>query len=142
MKISARNVFKGKITGIQLGAVNAEVALTTAGGDRIVASVTNASVQALGLASGKEAIALVKASSVLVLTDSEGYQLSTRNSLSGKIASITEGPVSAEVAIALPGGGAVHATITHEASKELGLKVGASATAIFKAGAVILAAKA
>jgi molybdate transport system regulatory protein len=117
MKISARNTFRGKITEVKIGAVNSEVDLTTAGGDKIVATVTNASVKALGLAVGKDAIALIKASSVLILTDSEGYKLSTRNSLAGKIAKITEGPVSAEVSITLPGGGTVHSTITNDARR-------------------------
>ncbi len=141
MKISARNSFQGKITEVKAGAVNSEIALATTGGDKIVATVTNASVAALGLTVGKEALALVKASSVLVLTDSSGYKISARNNLSGKISRIHEGPVSAEVSIQLTGGDVVHATITHEAAVELGLKVGQTASAIFKAGAVILAVK-
>ncbi len=52
MKVSARNMFKGKITQLSNGAVNAEVELTTAGGDKLVAIVTEASVQSLGLAVG------------------------------------------------------------------------------------------
>jgi molybdate transport system regulatory protein len=139
MKISARNVFKSKITAVKAGAVNSEIDLTTAGGDKIVAIVTNDSVKSLGLAVGKDATALVKASSVLVLADGAGVKLSARNCLTGKITKITEGPVSAEVSIALAGGGAVHATITHDASAELGLKTGATATAVFKASAVIIA---
>jgi molybdate transport system regulatory protein len=139
MKISARNVFKSKVTAVKTGAVNSEIDLTTAGGDKIVAVVTNDSVKSLGLAVGKEATALIKASSVLVLADGAGVKLSARNCLTGKITKITEGPVSAEVSIALSGGGSVHATITHDASAELGLKVGATATAVFKASSVILA---
>lgn len=68
MKVSARNVFKGKITALVNGAVNAEVELTTAGGDRIVAIVTEGSVKSLDLAVSKEAIAYVKAPWVMLLT--------------------------------------------------------------------------
>ncbi|MGB0129060.1 MAG: TOBE domain-containing protein [Rhodocyclaceae bacterium] len=139
MKISARNVFKGKVTAVKPGAINSEVDLTTAGGDSIAAVVTNDSVSSLGLAVGSEVTALVKASSVLVMAEGGDVKLSARNCLSGTISKITQGPVSAEVTIDLPGGAAVHATITHEANTELGLKVGGSATAVFKASAVILA---
>jgi molybdate transport system regulatory protein len=139
MNISARNALKGTITAVKTGAVNAEVDLTTAGGDKIVAIVTNDSVKALSLAVGGEATALIKATSVLVLTEGSGLKLSARNCLKGNITKISEGPVSAEVSIALPGGGEVHATITHDAAGELGLKVGGEASAVFKASAVILA---
>ncbi|MCE1181000.1 MAG: TOBE domain-containing protein, partial [Rhodocyclales bacterium] len=52
MNVSARNVFKGQITGLVDGAVNAEVELTLPGGDKIVAIVTEGSVKSLGLALG------------------------------------------------------------------------------------------
>lgn len=57
MKISARNIFEGKITSLVDGKINAEVEVTTAGGDRIVAVVTESSVQSLGLALGKPVLA-------------------------------------------------------------------------------------
>jgi molybdate transport system regulatory protein len=139
MKISARNVFKGKVTALKTGAVNAEVSLTTSGGDRIVAIVTNESVKSLGLAIGAEATALVKASSVLVMTDGHASRLSARNCLPGKITSVTQGPVSAEVTIALTGGANVHATITRESAIDMALRAGAEATAVIKASSVILA---
>ena len=139
MKISARNVFPGRVTKVQVGAVNSEVDLTTKSGLHLVAVVTNESVRSLGLAVGCEATALIKASSVLVLLEDANVKLSARNCLSGKISKVAEGPISAEVTIILPGGDHVHATITHESSKELELKVGMPATAVFKAQSVILA---
>ena len=139
MKISARNVFKGQVTVVKTGAVNSEIDLSTTGGDRIVAIVTNESVKALGLSVGSDATALIKASSVLVMTEGDGLRLSARNCLKGKITKIAEGPVSAEVSITLPSGNIVHATITHDASAEMGLKVGAEASAVIKASSVILA---
>jgi molybdate transport system regulatory protein len=142
MKISARNIFPGKIEAIKPGAVNTEVDLLIAGGQRIVAIVTNDSVKSLGLAVGKDATAIVKASSVLILAEGNSIRLSARNSLAGTIAKLTHGPVSAEVSIALPGGASVHATITNDAAVELGLKEGGSATAIIKASSVILGVQA
>ncbi len=139
MKISARNIFKGKVTAVRTGAVNAEVDFATAGGDTLVAIITNESVQSLGLAAGSAAFALVKASSVMVLVEGSGLKLSARNCLKGQVVKLTPGPVSAEVGIALPGGEVVHASITQESVKELGIAVGSTATAVFKASAVILA---
>lgn len=138
MKISARNIFRGQVEAVKAGAVNSEVDLRLSGGEKLVAMVTNESAQSLGLAVGKEAIALVKASSVLVMTDDSGIRLSARNCLAGTVKAVTAGPVSAEVAIALAGGDEVHATITHAAEVELGLTTGSAAMAVFKASAVIL----
>ena len=139
MKISARNVFKTKVTAVKVGSVNSEIELATSTGEKIVAMVTNESAKALNLSIGRDTTALIKASSVLVMTEGADVKLSARNCLPGKISKILEGPVSAEVTIALASGAAVQATITHQAVKELGLKKGAAASAVFKAGAVILA---
>ena len=138
MKISARNAFQGKITEIKPGSVNSEVDVTLGGDDKIVAIVTNGSVQKLGLVAGKSVSVLIKASSVLVMTDGSGITLSARNILAGKVSKLNNGPVSSEVAIALPSGSTVFATITHDAVIELGIKEGASASAVFKASSVIL----
>lgn len=113
-----------------------EVAL--GGNDKITAIVTNGSVHALGLTVGKAVTALIKALSVLVMTDSTGIVLSARNVLAGKVSKVSNGQVSSEIAIALPSGATVHATITHDAVNELGIKEGVTASAVFKASAVIL----
>jgi molybdate transport system regulatory protein len=138
MKISARNVFDGSVEEVKLGAVNSEVDVALAGGIKIVATVTNDSVKELGLAAGKPVLAIIKASSVMILTEGDGVKLSARNRLEGTIATLTEGPVSTEVALTLTNGSTVCATITHDASVALGLKVGTKATAIFKAPSVII----
>jgi molybdopterin-binding protein len=66
MKISARNVLKGRITRIVDGAVNCEVTLEIAPRTEIVSIITKPSVASLGLAVGGEAYAVIKASSVMV----------------------------------------------------------------------------
>ena len=139
MKISARNIFQGKVSAVRIGAVNAEVDFRTAGGDALVAIITNESVHALGLQAGSAAAALVKASSVMVMSEGDGLRLSARNCLQGKVVQLAPGPISAEVGIALPGGDVVHASITQESLRELGIAIGASVTAVFKASSVILA---
>ena len=69
MKISARNVLKGKVIKIVRGAVNAEVTLELPGGVQIVSIITISSVNTLGIKEGQEAYAVVKASSVMVAVD-------------------------------------------------------------------------
>jgi molybdopterin-binding protein len=66
MKISARNVLKGRVTRIIDGAVNCEVTLEIAPGIEVVSIITKASVESLELAVGSTAYAVIKASSVMV----------------------------------------------------------------------------
>lgn len=144
MKISARNVFEGRITALVDGQVNAEVELTTAGGDRIVAVVTESSVQSLGLVLGKPVIAFVKAPWVIVVAGDGGdggdkaVRFSARNQLPGTVQSIAKGAINSEIAIKLGGGTLVHAVITNEAVMELGLAPGVPASALIKASHVVL----
>ena len=138
MKISARNVFEGTITALVDGKVNAEVEVTTPGGDRIVAIVTEGSVASLGLAVGKPALAYVKAPWVMVLAGDGGVKFSARNQLAGVVDSVHKGAVNSDVAIRLAGGTLVHAVITNEAVMELGLKPGVPASALIKASHVVL----
>lgn len=138
MSVSARNVFKGQVTAVVAGAVNAEVELTLPGGDRIVAIVTEGSVKALGLAVGKEAVAYVKAPWVMLLSGTENVRFSARNQLAGKVSVLQKGAVNTEVGIRLPGGTTVYALVTNEAVLELGLREGCEASALIKASHVIL----
>jgi len=69
MKISARNMLKGKISKIISGAVNSEVIIETAGGESIVSIITKESVDSLGLKEGKDVYAVIKASNVMVAVD-------------------------------------------------------------------------
>lgn len=138
MNVSARNVFKGKITALTDGVVNAEIELTLPGGDRIVAIVTETSVKSLRLAVGGEAVAYVKAPWVMLLSGQPDVHFSARNQLSGKVSALTKGAVNTEVAITLAGGSVVHSVVTNEAVLELGLKLGEPATALIKASHVIL----
>ena len=139
MKSSARNQWSGKVANINLGAVTAEVSITLNGGATLIASITNESAKAMNLAYGKEVIALVKAPMVMVVTDLEGYRLSARNQLSGTVTHLRYGPVNTEVVIDLPSGDQVVASVTSQSCDLLGLKEGSAATAVFKAGSVILA---
>ena len=69
MKLSARNVLKGKVVKIVKGAVNSEVTVELPGGIQIVSIITNQSVTALKLKKNGEAYAVVKASNVMIAID-------------------------------------------------------------------------
>jgi molybdopterin-binding protein len=69
MRISARNVLKGKITAIVPGAVNSEITLELPGGQQIVSVITKASADKLQLKVGNEAYAVVKSSNVMIAVD-------------------------------------------------------------------------
>jgi len=68
MKISARNQFKGKIVEIKEGAINGIVVLDIGAGNKISATISMDAIKELGLKEGAGAIAVVKATSVLIAT--------------------------------------------------------------------------
>ncbi len=69
MKLSARNQFKGTVIGIREGAVNDIVKINIGGGNVMSATISHEAVKELGLEVGKEAYAVVKATSVMVGID-------------------------------------------------------------------------
>jgi molybdopterin-binding protein len=69
MKISARNLLPGKVIALTKGATTAHVKIEIAAGAVVTASITNEAVDALGLAVGKKASAVIKASDVMVAID-------------------------------------------------------------------------
>jgi len=138
MAISARNVFAGTVSEIREGAVNAEVSLSVTGGDVVVATVTLDSLKALGLTVGRSVTAFVKAPSVMVVSGDDSVRYSARNHLNGSVSELKTGAVNSEVVIKLAGGSEVKAIITNDAVIDFGLAVGSAASALFKAGSVIL----
>lgn len=139
MLTSARNQFPGTIKEIKIGVVNAEVVIGLKGGETVIASITKESVGSLNLKEGKNVIALVKAPQIILVSDFGGNKLSARNQLAGEVTQVKAGAVDAEVDIRLSGGDLIAATVTNESTVNLGLKNGKAVTAVFKAGAVILA---
>jgi molybdate transport system regulatory protein len=137
MQTSARNQFAGEVTEVKHGAVNDEVTLRTQQGLAIVAVITHGSAASLGLAAGKKAFALIKASSVIVMVDVAKSQVSARNCIAGTVSAVTKGAVNSEVIISA-GGAQIAAIITNESVDRLGLASGKAATAIFKASSVIV----
>jgi molybdopterin-binding protein len=69
MKISARNILKGKVKSIVRGPVSAEVSLELPGGGMIVSVITKSSADRLNLQEGSEVYAIIKATNVMIATD-------------------------------------------------------------------------
>ncbi|MBB3103911.1 TOBE domain-containing protein [Azomonas macrocytogenes] len=136
-KTSAGNQFHGRIKTIEQGAIDSCVSLDLGEGLEIVATMTNECADDLQLTTGKAAIALVKASFILLSPDPE-LKISARNRLQGKLIAIIPGTISSEVKIQLPKGRTLTATVTNESVSELGLAPGQPCTAFIKASHVII----
>ncbi|MBW9103896.1 TOBE domain-containing protein [Paraburkholderia phenoliruptrix] len=137
MQTSARNQFAGEVVQLTHGAVNDEVTLRTAEGLQIVAVITHGSASTLGLAVGKRAFALVKASSIIVMIDVASNQVSARNCIAGTVSAVTKGAVNSEVTISA-GSAQIAAIVTNGSVERLGLAPGKAASAMFKASSVII----
>ena len=69
MKVSARNQLKGTIVDVVKGATTSHVRIDVGGGVIMTASITNEAVDDLKLAKGQPAIAVVKATDVLIAVE-------------------------------------------------------------------------
>lgn len=140
MKTSARNQFAGPVIALKEESVDVEVRVGLAPGLELTAIVTRDSAENLGLAAGRDVMAFVKASSIVLVVE-EDCRISARNRFRGEVVHIHRGPVNAEVSIALPGGQHVlTAVITDQSVQRLGLVEGFQVTAVFKASSVFLVA--
>jgi|JI10StandDraft_1071094.scaffolds.fasta_scaffold127383_3 molybdate transport system regulatory protein len=138
VRTSARNQYVGTVSGLREGPVDYEVRIRLDDSLELAAVVTRESAEQLGLAIGSEVIALIKASSLLLLTD-ESLRISARNRLWGTVQRIVDGPVNASVTLDLGSGRTATAVVTRESVESLGLALGKRACAAFKASSVILA---
>lgn len=141
MKTTARNQLAGIVKSVEIGPVSAQVSIALKSGDEVTATLTSAAAQRLKLKKGKEALALIKASAIVLVTDFAGWQLSARNQLAGTVSRIERGAVSSLVVLTLPGGTLLTASVTNEGVEALDLQVGTPATAVFKAYSVIIATR-
>ena len=69
MKISARNMLKGRVKSVSHGVVNSEITVELPGGDLIVSIITKTSAENLGLVPGKQVYTAIKASNVTIATE-------------------------------------------------------------------------
>ena len=141
MKTSSRNAYVGKITAIILGGLNDEVELELATGEKIYGQLAHASAERLGLVVGMEAMALVKATEILLVNDNDDYEVCCRNQFTGKVLKLVRGFVNGEVILQTPSGFELSATVSLEGLNRLRVERGATVTAAFKSSNVIIAAK-
>ena len=134
MKLSARNQFAGKVAKVEEGAVHGIVTIDVKG-TPITATISMNAIKELGLAEGKDAVAVIKATEVMVATG--GMTISARNKFAGKVAAIEKGAVNDIVKIDTAFG-TVSATISDSAVAELGLEAGKEAVAVVKATSVMV----
>lgn len=69
MKLSARNQLKGKVVDVKEGAVNGIVTLELPCGQQVVSTITLDSIKNLGLKPGVDAVAIIKATSVMMAVE-------------------------------------------------------------------------
>ena len=137
-KVSARNAFIGKVVNVVKGEVKSEVTMAIQGGGRIIAIITNASVESLGLHEGIFAYAIIKANSVIIGSGDSDLMVSLSNKLQGKIISLESHVITTDVIVELPGGNTISAIIPNECARSLDLKKGDVVYAMFNAASVIL----
>ena len=134
MKLSARNQFAGKVAKVEEGAVNGIVTIDVKG-TPVTATISMNAIKELGLAEGKDAAAVIKATEVMVATG--GMTISARNKFAGKVAAVEKGAVNDIIKIDTAFG-TVSATISDSAVAELGLEAGKDAVAVVKATSVMI----
>jgi molybdate transport system regulatory protein len=138
IKTSATNQLFGIITAILASAINIEVFVALKGGEKIVASLTLLEFEQLELDIGSAVVLLINAAEIVVLTDIDGYALSARNCLHGKIIRSQQDNMDSEIVIHLPSGDSLVVTTTRASAEALGFHIGMPVQAVFKSNAVIL----
>lgn len=139
MKTSARNELSGIVVDVKSGGVMSEVTLEVSPNIKICSTITNDALKALDLKVGKEAIALIKSS--LVILSKEKLKVSARNNILCKVSGVIKGAVNSEVKLRV-GDKSLCAIVTNDAIEDLDIKADDNNVyAIFKASSVILVAK-
>ena len=139
MKTSARNALRGVVESVTDGAVNCEVVLRISPEVAITAIITRVSVADLDLRPGRQAVALIKSSFIILAPGDESLRTSARNQLRGTVIRHDVGAVNDEVVLELDAGKTLAATVTRGSGEALGLAVGDRIQALIKASHVILA---
>ena len=138
LRTSARNQLPGRITRLDAGAVNDTVHIALAGGQTLTAQVTRGSSLELGLAAGRQVVALIKASWLALATPDAATGIAVANRLQGEILRLTPGAVNSEVIVQLPGGNTLCAMVDNDSIASLQLQPGSDVSALFSAQNVIL----
>ncbi len=139
MKTSARNAFRCVVAEVRPGAVNAEIIMRLSSEVALTAIITGESVRDLDITVGREVMALIKSSFVLLAPAGQKLAVSARNRVPGVVARREDGAVSSEITLDIGEGKSITAIVTLDSARDLELGVGDAAVALFKASHVILA---
>ena len=137
MRISARNQLPGTVQRIRRGAVNAAVTLRLKGGQPLVATITNDSLDELEIFEGSQVYALFKANALILAAD-PSLKLGVENRFEGAVERIERGSVNHDVTVLIPGGLRLYAQLSTEALDALALEPGQRVAAFCKAHHVMI----
>jgi molybdate transport system regulatory protein len=141
MRTSARNTFVGKVSHIAQDGMMVEVGLHTLGGLDVLAVITSESFKNLDLTEGSVVMATVKAPGVFLVEKEKGVKTSARNIFTGKVVSVKNSEIAAEVIVDLAEGTKICSLLTNDSAKELELAPGKEIAVMFKAFDVTLNAE-
>jgi molybdate transport system regulatory protein len=137
-KTSARNAFFGKIEALHKGDIQAWVEISTPGGYRISAVITNHSLERLGLKTGAVVAAEVKAPWVTIHRNANDPECSADNVLCGTVERIVRGKVTSEIVARIADGTEICSIVTEQSLKKLGLRIADRVWVAFNAFTVVL----
>jgi len=137
-KTSARNAFFGKIETLHKGDIQTAVEISTPGGCRISAVITNHSLERLGLKRGALVAAEVKAPWVTVHRSVDTPPSSADNVLGGTVERIVRGKVTSEIVVRIADGTEICAIVTEQSLIKLDPRTGELLWAAFNAFSVVL----
>ncbi|MGC8588468.1 MAG: TOBE domain-containing protein [Hydrogenobaculum sp.] len=140
MKLSARNQLLGKVSSVERGQAVSEVVISIRNGATVKSVITTEAVDALDLKPGKDVVAIIKSSDVMlgVGEEVEKLPLSVRNILKGTVKQVVESDVNSMVKVDIGAELTISSVITTESLKELGIKEGSSVYVIIKASNVMI----
>ncbi|MGB4881575.1 MAG: TOBE-like domain-containing protein [Neisseria sp.] len=138
MKSSARNQLNGVITQIVPAGGLCFLSVLCGGETCIEAQISQSSLTRLKLAIGSTVVVMIKAPSVMLVTDLSPLELSAENCLPGVVKQVEQGVVNNVVTLALDTGAILTATVTLYSSETLALSPGQPVTAVFNANQVVI----
>ncbi|MGC9286884.1 MAG: TOBE domain-containing protein [Hydrogenobaculum sp.] len=140
MKLSARNQLLGKVSSVERGQAVSEVVISIRNGATVKSVITTEAVDSLDLKPGKDVVAIIKSSDVIlgVGEEVEKLPLSVRNILKGTVKQVVESDVNSMVKVDIGAELTISSVITTESLKELGIKEGSSVYVIIKASNVMI----
>ncbi|ABD87546.1 TOBE domain-containing protein [Rhodopseudomonas palustris] len=137
-KVSARNVFRAEVVNLRRWPVDVEVVLKVSEEHLIHATVTNAAAEQLGLATGRKALALVKAPFVRLVALAEASKVRC-NLFRGLVKRRVDAEVHSEIHLDIGNGKTIIAVVQRHHAEDLAIAEGAEAAVTFEPDHVIIA---